>query len=115
MRRFLVFVSLFLIACSPSWEESPYEVYYIDGTKTLGYSLGEGGYIGRIDEPVNIKANEKFISVYACPYKACGFYYIDKIKDHKFAEHDEFVFGPYTNEQFIRLVKKLGLPSISSE
>ena len=114
MRIFLVVVSLLLLSCSPAWEESPYEVYYIDGTKTLGHSLGEGAYIGRIDEPVNIEANDKYISVYACPYKTCAFYYIDKIKDHKFAEHDEFVYGPYTKEQFSVLVKKVGLPSVSS-
>ena len=72
MRIFLVVVSLLLLSCSPAWEESPYEVYYIDGTKTLGHSLGEGAYIGRIDEPVNIEANDKYISVYACPYKTCA-------------------------------------------
>ena len=115
MRIILVLVSLFLIGCSPVWEEPPYEIYYIDGAKTLGYGIGEGAYIGRIDEPIKIKTNRKFISVYACPYKTCGFYYIDKINDHKFAEHDEFVYGPYTNEQFTRLVKKFGLPSVNSE
>jgi len=114
VRIFLLFASLFLISCSPVWEESPYEVYYIDGTKTLGYSLGEGAYIGRINEPMNIETNDKYISVYACPYKPCAFYYIDKIKDHKFAEHDEFLYGPYTIEQFSVLVKKLGLPIVSS-
>ena len=114
MRIFLVLASLFLIGCSPAWEEQPYEVYYIDGTKTLGHSLGEGAYIGRIDEPVNIETNEKYISVYACPHETCAFYYIDKIKDHKFAEHDEFVYGPYTKDQFSALVKKLGLPVVSS-
>ncbi|WP_053980175.1 hypothetical protein [Marinagarivorans algicola] len=114
MRIFLVLASLFLIGCSPVWEEQPYEVYYIGGTKTLGHSLGEGAYIGRIDEPVSIETNEKYISVYACPHKTCAFYYIDKINDHKFAEHDEFVYGPYTKIQFSSLVKKLGLPLVSS-
>ena len=114
MRVFLVLASLFLIGCSPVWEEQPYEVYYIDGTKTLGHSLDKGGYIGRIDEPVNIETNETYISVYACPHETCAFYYIDKIKDHKFAEHDEFVYGPYTRSQFSSLVKKLGLPLVSS-
>jgi len=114
VRLFLVLVSLLLIGCSPVWEESPYEVYYIDGTKTLGHSIGEDMYIGRIDEPVNIETNDKYISVYACPYEACSFYYIDKIKDHKFAEHDEFVYGPYTKEQFSALIKQIGLPSVSS-
>lgn len=115
MRVILALATLSLIGCSPIWEELPYEVYYINGIKTLGYNIGEGAYIGRIHEPVNITANKKYISVYACPYQTCSFYYIDKIKDHEFAEHDEFVFGPYTNEQFATLVKKLGLPRVSSE
>ncbi|MEO2278924.1 hypothetical protein [Pseudoalteromonas pernae] len=115
MRIILVLVSIFLIGCSPVWEEPPYEVYYINGAKTLGYSINEGAYIGRIDEPVNIKTNKKYISVYACPLKTCSFYYIDKTKDHEFAEQDEFVYGPYSIEQFSMLVKKLGLPSVSSE
>ncbi|KAF7783547.1 hypothetical protein PRUB_a3341 [Pseudoalteromonas rubra] len=115
MRAFLVLLSLFLVGCSPVWEEPPYEIYYIDGAKTLGYRLGEGGYIGRVDEPELVKTNEKYISVYACPHKSCAFYYIDKAKDHKFAEADEFVFGPYTKAQFTALVKKLGLPNVRTE
>jgi len=108
-------VSLFLLGCSPSWEEQPYEVYWIDGTQTLGYSLGEGAYIGRIDEPKTIESNEKYISVFACPYISCSYYYIDKIKDHKFAEHDEFVYGPFTKLQFSNLIDSLGLPKLTTE
>ncbi len=114
MKVFLTLALLLLASCSQIWEEQPYEVYYIDSTKALGYSLGEDAYIRRIDEPVNIDTNKKYISVYACPYETFAFYYIDKTKDHKFAEHDEFVYGPYTKEQFSALIKKLGLPSISS-
>ena len=89
-------------------------MYYIDGTKRLGYSLGQGAYIGRLDEPINIKSNEQYISAYACPHKTCAFYYIDKAKDNKFAEHNEFVYGPYTKAQFAAITKKLGLPTINS-
>ncbi|WP_077343068.1 hypothetical protein [Pseudocolwellia agarivorans] len=115
MRVILILVSLFLIGCSPTWKELPYEVYYIDGTKTLGYSLGEGAYIGRIDEPKYISSNAKYISVYACPENSCSYFYIDKVNDHKFAEHNEFVFGPYTKEQFSGLESKFGLPQLKEE
>jgi hypothetical protein len=115
VRNTLVLVSLLLLGCSPSWEEKPYEVYWIDGTTTLGYSLGGGAYIGRIDEPKTIESNEKYISVYACPLDSCSYYYIDKINDHKFAEHDEFVYGPYTKLQFSNLSGSLGLPKITTE
>ena len=91
-----------------------YKVYYIDDTKRLGYSLGQGAYIGQLDELINIKSNEKNISAYACPNKVCAFYYIDKVKDNKFAEHNEFVYGPYTKAQFSAITKKLGLPTINS-
>jgi hypothetical protein len=114
VRTFLVLISLLLSGCSPIWKEQPYKVYYIDGTKRLGYSLGQGAYIGRLDEPINIKSNKQYISVYACPHKTCAFYYIDKIKDNKFAEHKEFVYGPYTKAQFAAIAKKLGLPTINS-
>ncbi|WP_105254938.1 hypothetical protein [Pseudoalteromonas sp. T1lg75] len=97
------------------WKELPYEVYYIDGAKTLGYSLGDGAYIGRVDEPKYIATNTKYISVYACPENTCSYFYIDKTKDHKFAEHNEFVFGPYTKAQFAGLESKLGLPQLKEE
>jgi len=115
LRNILVLLSLFILGCSPSWEESPYEVYWIDGAKSLGYSLGEGMFIGRIDEPKSIKSNENYISIYACPEEYCSYYYIDKNKDHKFAEHNEFVYGPYSENQFSVLVSRLGLPSVGSE
>ena len=80
MRTFLVLITLLLSGCSPIWKEQPYKVYYIDGTKRLGYSLGQGAYIGRLDEPKNIKSNEQYISVYACPHKTCAFTILIKSK-----------------------------------
>ncbi len=115
VRNLLVFVSLFLLGCSPSWEERPYEVYWINGTTTLGYSVGEGAYIGRIHEPIKIATNENYIAVYACPDDYCSYYYFDKTKDHKSAEHDEFVYGPFTKLEFAALVVSLGLPNVFSE
>ena len=117
--RFIYTISVtcfvLLLGCSPSWIEAPYEVYIIDDVKSLGYSLGNGGYIGRIEEPVNIASNEAFISVYACPKSVCSFYYIDKRNDHKYAEAEEVVFGPFSEEQFMSLQIKLGLPYLRFE
>lgn len=115
MRVLLVLASLFLVGCSPTWKELPYEVYYIAGTKTLGYSLGEGAYVGRVDEPKHIGSNAKYISVYACPDNSCSYFYIDKVNDHKYAEHNEFVFGPYTKVQYSGLESTLELPQLQME
>lgn len=114
MRVFWISMSLLLVGCSPNWEDIPYKIFFIDGTKKLGYSLGGGSFIGRVDEPKHISSNTKYISVYACPEKSCSYFYIDKLNDHKFAEYDQFVFGPYTKEQFSSLVAELGLPRLKT-
>ena len=62
-KKLILFISLFVLGCSPLWEEPPYQVYFIDNSKKLGYSLGEGAFIGRIDEPKMIASNDKYISV----------------------------------------------------
>ena len=117
MRSFiLTFVALILISsCGQRWQEKPYEVYWINGTKSLGYSLGDGAFIGRIDYPKYIASNESYLSVYACNENVCAFYYIDKIADHKHADHDEFVYGPFSKLEFFRIKTKLGLPDVRIE
>lgn len=112
LKFIFILVAIFIVGCSSSWSDGPYEVYWIAGKKSLGYSLGEGSYIQRIEEPKEIKANKYFISVYACPESSCAFYYINRVKDHKFAESSEFVFGPYTEQEFEKLQKQLPLPII---
>jgi hypothetical protein len=119
--RYFVKYLFILISCIivfslwPSWSDGPYEVYWIDEQKSLGYSLGEGAYIRRIDNPQELQVNEKYISLYACPEDSCGFYYIDKSKDHQFAEPTEFVFGPYTKDKFMELQQTMLLPMLNIE
>jgi len=48
----------------------------------------------------------------ACPENICSYFYIDKVNDHKYAEHNEFVFGPYTKEEFTALELQLALPKL---
>ena len=113
MRVTVMFLAMLCASsCVPVWQEPPYEVYYIDGKKTLGYSLGQGAFIGRVDEPKSISSNAKYLSVYACAEQFCSYFYIDKVNDHQFAERNEFVFGPYTQAQFASLTFKLGLPPL---
>ena len=119
--RYFVKYIFILISCMivfslwPSWSDGPYKVYWIDGQKCLGYSLGEGVYIRRIDNQQELQVNEKYISLYACPEDSCGFYYIDKTKDHQFAEPTEFVFGPYTKDKFMELQQRMLLPMLNIE
>ncbi len=98
-------IAVLLVGCSSPWSNGPYEVYWIDGVKSLGFNVGDGAYIGRIDEPKSINANEKFITVYACPEQSFAYCYIDREKDHKFADATEFVFGPHTKESFVEWQK----------
>ncbi|MDR7120928.1 hypothetical protein [Rheinheimera soli] len=113
MKYFVILVSCIIIfSLWPSWSDGPYEVYWIDGKKSLGYSLGDGAYIRRIENPREIQVNEKYISLYACPEDSCGFYYIDKSKDHQYAEAAEFVFGPYTKSKFMELQQTMLLPML---
>lgn len=115
VKHLRLLIVMLVVACTPSWSDGPYEVYVIDGVKSLGLNVGDGAYIGRIDEPKTIKANGKFISVYACPEDSCAYYYIDRMKDHKFADSVEFVYGPYTQEKFSKLQRELSLPELSWE
>ena len=103
-------VAILLTGCSPEWRDGPYQVYWIDGTRHLGFNLGGGAFINRIDKPKSIEANEKYVSVYACPEGLCGYFYIDRAQDHKHASSTEFVFGPYTRQGFLSLQEELSLP-----
>ena len=113
MKTRILLAITFLVGCSPNWHEYPYEVYWINGNKTLGYSLGNGSYMARVDSPQQISTNENYIAVYACPENLCSYYYIDKQLDHKFAGHDEFVFGPFSLEQYEQLSIEIQLPDVS--
>ncbi len=112
IRPFILLTVILLVGgCSP-WHDGSYEIYWVDGQKRLGFHVGDGVYIRRVDAPRAIKTNSDFISVYACPEQQCVFYYIDRAKDHKFADSDEFVFGPFSQTQFAALRQKLPLPEI---
>lgn len=110
----VIVIVILLLGCSRYWKEGPYEVYWIDGNTTLGYNVGNGGYIGRVKEPVYIESNNKYISVYGC-HTVCSYYYIDKTQDHKYADSDEFVYGPFTEKEFNLIINKLELPKITHE
>ena len=115
VQHFLLLITVLLVGCSPTWSDGAYVVYEIDGVKSLGFNVGEGAYIGRIDNPEIINADDRFISIYACPESSCAYYYLDRRQDHKFADSTEFVYGPYTQEKFLTLQQDLQLPRLSKE
>lgn len=51
MKYILSLTAALLAGCSASWSDGPYEIYQMDGVRTLGFRLGESTYIGRIDDP----------------------------------------------------------------
>jgi hypothetical protein len=116
---FTVIIVLLLTACGPMWEDGDYEVYYIDGHITLGIKIDDSGtYHGRVDHKVvAVGSNEKYIIAKQLEpgSTAVSYFYIVRENDNKYLNPDEITQGPFTEERFTELSKKLGLPSFSKE
>jgi len=109
----LLLISYLINGCNQEWSDGPYKIYWINGERKLGYSLGNGAFISRLDAPKLISSNNQFISIYSCHDMKCHYFYIDKEKDHKFAEHNEFVYGPFDTKNYKILKDKLNLPTLN--
>lgn len=121
MKYLLIILSLFLTACSDfgeNWRSGDYAVYWIDNPddKVLGYEVGEGAFIKRIDARISaVGANENYISAISCSNNKCSYFYIDRLKDHKYADGPEAVNGPYNKEEFEAKTSELSLPTLSTQ
>lgn len=110
---------MFLTSCfdfGENWRDGNYAVYWIDNSseKVLGYGVGDGGFVQRIGANIiSVGANKSFISAISCRKTACGYFYIDRKKDHKFADGHEAVYGPFSEKQFEAKTVELGLPNLS--
>lgn len=109
----------FITACDSGvlWKDSPYEVYWVDTTdnQSLGYSLGDGGIIQRVDKVIAIGSNEKYIVAKqrSINQQKILYYYLEKAKDKKFYDASDVVKGPFSIEQFKREKQYLGLPDFT--
>jgi hypothetical protein len=96
----------------------PYILIAVDTTQqmSVGYSLGNGGGIGRI-EPVVFAVgwNDRYIVAKQHPKgdrSVTRFYYLDMAKDEKYPTGGQLsaVAGPLTGAQFAEAQVRLGLP-----
>ena len=121
MKYLLIILSLFLTACSDfgeNWRSGDYAVYWIDNPndKELGYEVGDGVFITRINSRISaVGENESYISAISCSKNKCSYFYIDRKKDHKYADGPEAVYGPFNKEQFEIKTAELGLPALSTK
>lgn len=115
--RLFIFLSFFLVACDSSthWKDAPYEVYTIDSSvnTSLGYAIGDGGYIERIAPRItSAGSNGRYVVARQCKDDGCHFYYIVKQLDSKFSEPNTAVNGPFSEEDFLSLSEQLKLPQL---
>ena len=121
MKQFIIVLLavLLLSGCGPMWEDGEYEVYYIDGDISLGIKLDDSGtYHGRVDHKVvAVGANEKYVVARQLEpdTTVASYFYIVKENDDKYLNPDEITQGPFTELQFTKLSKELGLPAFSKE
>ena len=117
MKQAFIFILAILISgCGPIWESGEYEIYYIDGYVSLGIKIdNQGTYHGRVDHKVvSAAANENYVVAkrIANGNGEIEFYYIDKRKDNPYLNADEITQGPFTEAQFLKISKELGLPKL---
>ena len=101
------------------WKSGKYEVYWIETSSdlTLGYDLGGGGIIGRV-EPQVFAVGEDDAWIVAARYPNGNkakkeFFYFPKAQDHRYKNAAEIVLGPFTEAEFDKLKSDLALPDWS--
>ncbi len=121
MKYVLIILSLFLAGCSDfgeNWRNGKYAVFWIDDpdNKVLGYEVEDGAFIKRIGPKISaVGANDSYISAVSCRRNRCSYFYIDREKDHKYADGPEAVYGPYGKDQFDAKTIELELPVLSTK
>ncbi len=119
---FIILTLHFLSACDSGthWENGSYSVYWIDtsANRQLGYNIGGGSYIGRVEgEVIGVGVNTKYVVAKRINHqiKKEEYFYIEKSKDHKFKNGYDISIGPLDERLFLVKQKELGLPQINTE
>ena len=101
------------------WHGGPYTLYWIDIPEnvTLGYDLGDGNSIGRIEEQVfAVGWDGNYLVAQQHPKgdnKIINYFIIDAKKDSPMAESKDVVMGPLTEAEYKTKSKELNLPQFS--
>ncbi|WP_078118496.1 hypothetical protein [Thiosocius teredinicola] len=122
MKYLALIAALALSACDSGteWSDPPYEVVWIDveSNRSLFFSLGDGGLLGRVDpEIIAVGSNDKYVVAKQQSPGATTtlYYYIAKSNDGAKLNGHEITEGPFTVEEFEALSQKLGLPAFSRQ
>ncbi len=121
IRTYLIFLTFIVLGgcifdSGEKWKDSPYIVIWIDDGKnmTLNYEVGDGGSVERVGKKIMaVGSNKKYIVVKQNPdgnSAITKYYFVDRNKDHKYADPDEAVVGPLTEEEFEKRKVQLKLP-----
>ena len=113
---------MFLLGCDYAvlWEDSPYEVHWIDikDNRSLAYSLGDGASIGRVDELIiAVGSNKKYIVAKQRELSTNNifFYYIERERDKSSYNASDITQGPFSEGEFLEKKKHLNLPEFSKK
>lgn len=121
---FITLLSCLLTSCGAFdsgvvWRGGPYELYWIDISDRvcLGYDLGNGNSIGRIDECVfAVGWDGRYLVAKQHPKgdkKITNYFIIDAQKDSRYTDPKHVVLGPISEEEFKAKVSELNLPPFS--
>ena len=101
------------------WRDGPYSVLWIDtaDNRTLNYDVGNGGSVGRVEKTVMaVGSNDAYVVAQQQPgtdASIISYYIIDRLKDHKYADSQEFVIGPLSEGEYESKKVLLKLPKFT--
>ncbi|HMN47365.1 MAG TPA: hypothetical protein PKE27_22510 [Povalibacter sp.] len=123
-RLVLASLCLYMGACGLwnsgiEWRGGPYILIWIDDPSTprLGYDLGEGTSVGRIDETVfAVGWDGRYVVAKQHPdgnKNVTNYFFIDSNNDQPHSDPGAVVVGPLNESEFSNKARELGLPAFS--
>lgn len=103
------------------WRDGPYSVLWIDtfDNRTLNYDVGKGGSVGRVEKTViAVGSNGEYVVArqqLGTDSSIVRYYIIDRQKDHEYADSQEFVIGPLSEEEYVSKKSLLKLPEFTKQ
>lgn len=122
MKKISLILALLLVGCGFVYDKPLVGFYHLiaidtDEQMSVSYDLGDGNYIGRINETVfSVGWNERYIVAKQHPNNnrsITNFYYLDIASDSKYADPSTSVVGPMSETEYSKKSKDLSLPNFS--